>query len=60
MQHKQLKSININILKMEDDLNFLNKVDDLIFFLNRKTTSTKIMQPKPIKSKNNNIFEKGR
>ena len=54
---------------MEDDLNifengrrpyFFLKEDDLNFFFKWKTTSKKIMQPKIIKSKNNNIFENGR
>ena len=44
---------------MEDDLHFF-KVGRPTFFGKWKMTSTKIMQQKTIKSKNNNIFENGR
>ena len=44
---------------MEDDLNFFLKEDKLKFFENGRRTK-QIMQPKTIKSKNNNIFYNGR
>ena len=44
---------------MEDDLKYLKKEDDLNF-LGKGRRPKKIMQPKTIKSKNNNIFESGR
>ena len=44
---------------MEDDLNFL-KGRQPQFLWKMKTTSKKIIQPKTIKSKNNNTFENGR
>ena len=43
-------------LKMEDDLTFLKK-EDLKFFENGRQPQKK-MQPKTIKIKSNNIFEK--
>jgi hypothetical protein len=44
---------------MEDDLNSFFKEDNLNKFFKWKTTQNKIMEPRTIKSENNNIFEKG-
>ena len=46
-------------LKLEDNLKFFQKEDDLNF-LEMEDDLKKTMQPKRIKTKNNNIFENGR
>ena len=56
---KQLKVETIIFLKLEDDLNYLKRKTTSISLENEDDLK-KIIQPKTLKSKNNNIFENGR
>jgi hypothetical protein len=60
MQLEEIWKTTSIFLKMEDNLNFFSKEDDLNIFFLIEDNIQKIMQPKIIKSKNNNIFENGR